>query len=111
MQGRRWTVPILGLVVLACPAAAFVFDWPLYMAILTAVMLRPFATPFIDIAQMPGVVGCWQHGVVPYVTASCYLLGRPSAYSPFWPRAGFLPTSPGAMASTGLVLDSAFFLS
>ena len=88
MQGRRWVVPILGLVVLAGLSAAFVFDRPLYMTVLTAVMMRPFATPFIDIAQMPGVIDCWQHGVDPYVTASCDLLGRPFAYSPLWLRAG-----------------------
>ena len=111
MQGRRWVVPILGLAVLAGLTAAFVFDRPLYMVILTAVMMRPFATPFIDIAQMPGVIDCWQHGVDPYVVASCDLLGRPFAYSPLWLRAGFLPTSSDAVPWIGLVLDSAFFLS
>jgi hypothetical protein len=111
MREQRWVVPILGLVVLAGLTAAFVFDRPLYVAILTAVMMRPFATPFIDIAQMPGVIDCWQHGVDPYVTASCDLLDRPFAYSPLWLRAGFLPTSLDAVPWIGLVLDSAVFLS
>ena len=47
MQGRRWVVPILGLVILAgLAAAAFVLERPVSVTILTALMMRPFSTPF-----------------------------------------------------------------
>jgi hypothetical protein len=104
-------VPSLGLVVLAGLSVVDVIDQPLYMTVLTAVMMRPYGTPFIDIAQMPGVVDCWRHGIDPYVTASCDLLDRPFAYSPLWLRAGFLATGPDAVPWLGLGLASAFFLS
>lgn len=111
MQGQRWVIPVLGLAVMACLASAFVFDRPLYVMALGAVMMRPYPIPLVDIAQLPGVIGCWQHGIDPYVVASCDLLGRPFAYSPLWLRAWFLPTSPDAMPWMGLILDGAFFLS
>ncbi len=100
MRGARWVVPVLGLAALAGLSAVFAVDHTLYMAVymavLTALMLQPGTTPFIDIAQMPDVVDCWRHGVDPCVTASCDLAGRVFAYSPLWLRFGFLPSDPGA---------------
>ncbi len=111
MQGARWVVPVLGLLVLAGLSAVFALDHPLYMSVLTAAMIQPGVAPFIDIAQMPGVIGCWQHGIDPYATASCDVAGRLFAYSPLWLRAGFLPTDPGSALWLGLGLSGGFFVS
>lgn len=111
MPGRRWVVPLLGLIALACLATVYVVDPPLYFGAVRALMMRPYQTPFMDLAQLPGAVGCWQHGVDPYVVASCDFLDRAFAYSPLWLRAGFLPTAQSATPWLGAVLAASVFLS
>jgi hypothetical protein len=108
----RWVVPFLGLLVLASMTLIYVVDRPVYYRIMVFEMLGPYRFPFIDGAQMPAVIRCWQQGVDVYVTSlPCDLADRPFAYSPLWLRATFLSFDMSWRNWLGLTVDAAFFLS
>jgi hypothetical protein len=86
----RLVLPALGCAALAAACALYSWAPPLYLRVMTFLMIVPLPTPFIDARQMPAVITCWAQGVDVYLTAPCDPMQRTFAYSPLWLRAGFL---------------------
>jgi hypothetical protein len=104
-------MPLLGLAGLLLATLLYRYDPAAYSQTLTAMMMHPWPSPFIDAAQIPAVVDCARQGVDVFVSAPCDPLQRPLAYSPIWLWAGFLPADPSWLNWIGLGMDGAFFAS
>lgn len=98
-------MPLLGLIVLGGGVWAYQFHPGVYFKILTALIIIPAKSPFIDAQQIPALVACARQGVDVFVTAPCDPLHRTLAYSPLWLRATFLPAW---SAGQGVALVVAF---
>jgi hypothetical protein len=112
-ESRRWraVVPGIGLGLLGTAAALYVWARPLYMSVLSAVMLRPGRTPFIDFEYVLTTATCWQRGVDVYVSNPCDAFNRPMGYSPLLLRMDFLALDRAWSAPLGLALAVLFCLS
>jgi hypothetical protein len=110
---KRLTIPLAALLVLAVFVILYLADRSLYGRLLTALMLRPFAHPFIDWEWIPSAVDCWRHGVDVYLDNTCYAPvthGR-HTYSPLWLRATFLSSDQAWVNPIGLAIAVLFVLS
>ncbi len=109
----RLIIPAAGVLLLALLALLYAVDRPVYLAVLTALMCKPFAHPFIDWEWIPSAAECWARGVDVYRENTCYttIPHLRNAYSPLWLLASFLPTGVPAAMWMGLALDTAFFAS
>ena len=108
---RRLLLPVFGLSVLAAAGAAYALARPLYMTVLSWVMLLPYRTPFFDLEYVLNTVTCWHQGIDVYATNPCDPLGRPMTYAPLWLRMGFLALDRSWAAPLGLGLAVLFCLS
>jgi hypothetical protein len=108
----RWraAIPAINLALLAAAVALYLWARPIYMSILSGVMLRP-STPFIDFQFILTNVTCWQRGVNVYISNPCDPLNRPMDYSPLWLRMNFLGIDTSWTPAFGLAIAVLFCLS
>jgi hypothetical protein len=106
--GYEWRLPLIGAFGLAVLSFLFVFDQPLYRAILTWWMGTPFETPFLDLDYVLTAHTCWRQGFDVYVHTPCDVLDRPFDYSPLWLRLDFLPQGRAWPPWPGLALTVAY---
>ena len=103
-SGYEWRLPLIGAFGLAFLSFLFAFDQPLYRAILTWWIDKPFETPFIDLDSVLKAHACWRQGFDVYVQTPCF---GPFSYSPLWLRLDVLPPA-HAWPWPGLALTVAY---
>jgi hypothetical protein len=113
--GMRWRrrafLPTIGLILLATATSLYFWARPLYISIMTAIMLRPNVPPFFDFEYLLTNATCWRQGVDVYLQNPCDLANRPMGYSPLWLRMGFLAVDRSWSGPAGLALAVLFCLS
>jgi hypothetical protein len=109
----NWSIPAIGLVVLAALGWLHATGSSLYIRALAAWMFIPEPDPFYDLASITAWQRCWQHyGFDVYTNASWAACGYgPIIYSPLWLRLTFLPSDPIWTNWLGTPLVVAFLLS
>jgi hypothetical protein len=106
-SGYEWRLPLIGAFVLTVLSFLFVFDPPLYRAILAWWIDKPLETPFLDLDNVLTAHTCWRQGFDVYVD-TCGVLDRSFNYSPLWLRLDFLLPLRAWPPWPGLALTAAF---
>jgi hypothetical protein len=109
----RWRLLLPGISLGFLAAATALYAWarPIYMSVLTALMLRPGATPFFDFEFLLTNAVCWRRGVNVYISNPCDAMNRPMDYSPLWLRMDFLAVDRSWSIWFGLALAMLFCFS
>jgi hypothetical protein len=106
-SGYEWRLPLIGAFAFVLLSFLFVFDQPLYRAILTWWIDKPADAPFLDLDNVLTAHTCWRQGFDVYVD-TCGVLDRSFNYSPLWLRLDFLPPLRAWPPWPGLALTIAF---
>src|SRR5436305_13674755 len=87
---KRVVLPAVDLGILGATTALYVWAHPIYMSVLSALMIWPNPTAFFDFEYLLTNATCWRRGVDVYVNNPCDAFDRPMGYSPLWLLIDFL---------------------
>lgn len=107
----RFMPSALGLLAYVLIGVLYIFNTPIYYAVLSLWGIVPWSFPFLDGQFVFALKDCWEKGYDVYVNIPCDSIPNSMmAYSPLWPRLP-LPADKLARIPVGIVTDVLLILS